>query len=52
MYFPDCQDETNAIVNTQDYFYLKDIVCTLFLITQIKLNSVKENDCIFDGGEV
>lgn len=39
IYFPDCQDGINAIVNMQDYFYLEDIVSILFLITQIKLNS-------------
>lgn len=48
IYFPDCQDGINVIVNMQDYFYLEDIVSILFLITQIKLNSVKEKYCIFD----
>lgn len=48
IYFLDCQDGINAIVNMQDYFYLEDIVSILFLITQIKLNSVKEKYYIFD----
>lgn len=48
IYFPDCQDGINAIVNMQDYFYWEDIVSILFLITQIKLNAVDEKYCIFD----
>lgn len=48
IYFLDCQDGINVIVNMQDYFYLEDIVSILFLITQIKLNSVKEKYYIFD----
>lgn len=30
IYFPDCQDGINAIVNMQDYFYWEDIVSILF----------------------
>lgn len=44
IYFIDCQDGINTILNMQDYFSYEDIVSILFffLITQIKLKSVKE----------
>lgn len=39
IYFPDCQDGINVILNMQDYLYFKDIVSILFLITQMKSKS-------------
>lgn len=49
IYFPDCQDGINAIVNMQDYnLFRRYSRHPFFLITQIKLNSVDEKYCICD----